>query len=422
MKSYRGTITGRVTDDRTGAPIARAYVEIAPTGDQPIAGDFGFVPSYALTDGDGRYAIEGTPAGEYYVAVIGQGAYEYYNDATNPEEATTVTIIGGESTTVDFGLTARSLGSGSIAGRVYSEDGRPMNAGLVVAFPTDGTEETAFPTVAEASGNYSIPGLADGEYFVYAFSPEHIAEYYENAWDVSTATVVRVSNGVATNGIDFGLDPWGCFPPGDGEGAPGSANGGIVYGEVTDNDGNAIADANVYVVDANRKAIASVRTKADGSYEIPGVPLGDSYRVMASSVGYAGEYNGDARSFEEAAPKQIRQGRTEVNFDLGRATSGIKDVDGRASGIAIAGSFPNPFATTTSVRFSLEKQMEIHATVIDARGETVALLHDGPLAGGSHELRWDGRDEKGTLLGSGVYFVRIANGRAATTVPVTMAR
>ncbi|HVK38162.1 MAG TPA: carboxypeptidase regulatory-like domain-containing protein [Candidatus Kapabacteria bacterium] len=421
LRSWRGTITGRVTDDRTGAPIARAYVEIAPTGEVAIDAGFGKLPAYALTDDDGRYVIEGAPAGEYFVAVIGNGTYEYFDGATHPDSATTLVLVGGDTAVADFGLTAVDNGDGSISGRVFSNDGRPMEVGLVVAFPTNANEEIAFPTVGESTGSYAITGLADGDYFVFAFSPEHIGEYYEDAWDVSEATVVSVRNGLATTGIDFGLDGWGCVED-DGQGAPGAPKGGVVYGEVTDNSGRAIVDANVYVVDANRKAVASVRTKADGTYEVSGLPLGGEYRVMASSVGYASEYNGDARSFEEAAPKQVRQGRTEINFELTAGTSAVGDVEERASGIAIAGSYPNPFATSTAVRFSLEKAMDLDITVVDARGETVAKLHDGTLDGGSHELRWDGRRTDGTLLGSGIYFVRIANGAASKVVPVTIAR
>lgn len=419
MVSYQGTISGRVTDERTGAPIERAYVEIAPAGDMTIGGDMSFVPTYAVTDADGRYEIVGARAGEYYVAVIGNGTYEYFDGAAHPDDASTVTIVGGDTTTIDFALAGRSLGTGSITGRVVSNDGRPMNVGIVVAFPTNGTEETAFPTVAEIGGEYAITGLADGEYYVYAFSPEHIGEYYEDAWDVEEATVVRVGNGGETPDIDFGLDGWGCFPD-NGEG--GAPSGGIVYGTVTDHDGKAIADAKVYVIDENRNAVASVRTKADGSYEVGGVPLGGSYRMMASSVGYTSEYNDDARTYEDAAPKQVRQGRTEVNFELTSGTSGVGGETGRASGISIAGAFPNPFASTTSIRFSLEKQMNVDVTVLNVRGETVGRLHDGMLDGGSHELHWSGVSTDGTQLESGLYFVRIASGGAARAVPVTLAR
>jgi hypothetical protein len=420
MTSYYGTVAGQVTVDATGAPIANAYVELSPAGATVMGGEFNYWNLHAVTDAQGRYVVENVPAGEYFVAVVSNGAYEYYDDVQNPESATTISVLAADTTMVDFGLTTRSLGNGSIAGHVSSTFNGELDVAIIAAFPANATEEVAFPAVAVADGNYTIWGLADGDYVVYAFAPDHIGEFYEDAWDVSEATIVSVRDGAAVGGINFGLEPWGCFPGGDSIPVPGAA-GGIVHGMVTDNGGDAIADANVYVVDAQKKAIASVRTKADGSYSIAGLPLGEGYRVMATSVGYATEYNDDARRFEDAEPVEIRRGSIEINFDLASGTSSVKD-ESRTTGITIAGAFPNPFTTSTSVRFSLEKQQDIDVTIVNARGETVARLHDGVLGGGSHELRWDGRSADGTALESGIYFARIAGTAGTRTVPVTLAR
>ena len=44
--------------------------------------------------------------------------------------------------------------------------------------------------------------------------------------------------------------------------------------------------------------------------------------------------------------------------------------------------------------------------VFDVRGRLVRSLHEGPLEAGPHDLAWDGRDDRGAALASGVYLVR----------------
>ena len=420
LVSYYGTVAGRVTDDATGAPIANAFIELQPSFDMPRAGGMGYMPTYAVTDAEGRYSIESVWAGDYYAVVVADGAYEYYDNATHPDDARLITVRGDATTTLNFGLTPRSHGSGSISGVVTSLDGQRINAAVIVAIPNDGTNEAFFPTVAQVSGAYRISGLADGDYYVQAYSPDHISEFYEDAWDFADATLVHVRNGAATTGIDFGLEAFRMVDRGD-PAAPGAHAGGV-RGKVTDLYQQPLADASVYVFDSNERPVASVRTKADGTYHISGIAPGDGYRVMASSVGYASEYNNDARRFEEATPMQIRRGSSEVNFALAPGTSSVRDRDINAGGISIAGAFPTPFTTTTTLQLSVARPLDVDVDVVDARGRTVVQLHDGVLVEGVHELRWNGRNADGKLQESGVYFVRVTNGRSVSTHAVTLVR
>jgi len=83
---------------------------------------------------------------------------------------------------------------------------------------------------------------------------------------------------------------------------------------------------------------------------------------------------------------------------------------------ALRGAAPNPFNPRTSVRFTLARRGAVELTVHDARGRRVATLQDGQLAAGEHALSWDGTDEAGRRLGSGVYFARlVADGTTSTS-------
>lgn len=76
----------------------------------------------------------------------------------------------------------------------------------------------------------------------------------------------------------------------------------------------------------------------------------------------------------------------------------------------LAGCRPNPFNATTTVRFGLAEGGEVLLTVHDAAGRRVAVLNEGRAEAGLLEHVWDGRDQAGREVPSGVYFVRLRAG------------
>ena len=74
-------------------------------------------------------------------------------------------------------------------------------------------------------------------------------------------------------------------------------------------------------------------------------------------------------------------------------------------------SFVQAFKTTlptTNVSFTLASETRVTLLVHDLAGHLVRILmRDEPLAGGTHQRRWDGRDDIGRAVSSGVYLVRL---------------
>jgi outer membrane protein assembly factor BamB len=82
---------------------------------------------------------------------------------------------------------------------------------------------------------------------------------------------------------------------------------------------------------------------------------------------------------------------------------------------------PNPFVRRLSLSVEVARPASLLA-VYDVRGRRVARLHEGALPSGAHRLEWDGRDESGASVGSGVYFVRLESGGAAAVEKVVLTR
>ncbi len=78
-------------------------------------------------------------------------------------------------------------------------------------------------------------------------------------------------------------------------------------------------------------------------------------------------------------------------------------------------NYPNPFNPETSIPFSLARAGRATLRVYDVNGEFVATLLDENRGAGEHVARWNGRDDRGVAMPSGVYFVRLeANGITET--------
>ncbi|MCL2065696.1 MAG: T9SS type A sorting domain-containing protein [Candidatus Cloacimonetes bacterium] len=74
------------------------------------------------------------------------------------------------------------------------------------------------------------------------------------------------------------------------------------------------------------------------------------------------------------------------------------------------GNIPNPFNPETTIRFNVAVESIVSIDIYNIRGQRVKRLLDGFYERGSHTVVWDGKDDHGRELGSGVYFYRMIAG------------
>jgi flagellar hook assembly protein FlgD len=70
-------------------------------------------------------------------------------------------------------------------------------------------------------------------------------------------------------------------------------------------------------------------------------------------------------------------------------------------------NFPNPFNPTTTIRFLLPEQSPIKLSILDLLGRSVVTILDEVKPAGDHVVGWNGRDESGIQVSSGVYYYRL---------------
>lgn len=86
-------------------------------------------------------------------------------------------------------------------------------------------------------------------------------------------------------------------------------------------------------------------------------------------------------------------------------STGVRDVAAAAAaGLTV---HPNPFDSGTRVSYSLGRESRVRLSVCDIAGRIVRRLEAGDRGAGRHEAMWDGRDDHGASVASGVYFLRL---------------
>ncbi len=77
---------------------------------------------------------------------------------------------------------------------------------------------------------------------------------------------------------------------------------------------------------------------------------------------------------------------------------------------ALAPNYPNPFNPSTALAYALPRPASVRLTVYDALGRHVRTLVESEQPAGSYTVRWDGHDDAGRPVPSGVYLYRIIAG------------
>jgi hypothetical protein len=81
---------------------------------------------------------------------------------------------------------------------------------------------------------------------------------------------------------------------------------------------------------------------------------------------------------------------------------------------------PNPFNPQTTISFTLAQRALVQLSIYDVNGAHVRTLVNEDRAAGTYQMRWNGRDESGRAVASGVYFYRLDAGKFSQTKKMVM--
>lgn len=87
--------------------------------------------------------------------------------------------------------------------------------------------------------------------------------------------------------------------------------------------------------------------------------------------------------------------------------SGVYDESELPTHFELLGNYPNPFNPSTTIIFNLPKQENVRIMIYNILGEEIFLLADREFEAGRNEVTWDGKNQSGITVNSGVYFYSI---------------
>jgi hypothetical protein len=119
-----------------------------------------------------------------------------------------------------------------------------------------------------------------------------------------------------------------------------------------------------------------------------------------------------------------------LDLDASRADMGTFPLAGQTAVLTPAtparfvlhANAPNPFNPATTVRFDLPSDGFATLAVFDINGRLVRSLVGRTFSSGQHEVVWDGRDERGRSVASGVYVYRLTGAQGTLTRRMTLLR
>jgi hypothetical protein len=154
---------------------------------------------------------------------------------------------------------------------------------------------------------------------------------------------------------------------------------------------------------------------------------GDTMSVVFAVLG--GQSLSDIRNNAEAARGKYGEIR-----ELLPLTIVPPEPPGASGDLQLAQNYPNPFVPSesegTTIGYRVTQASEADSLpvlparirVFDARGRQVRLLVDENLAPGEYSVQWDGRDDRGAELPSGIYLYRFEIGARETTRKLILIR
>ncbi len=95
--------------------------------------------------------------------------------------------------------------------------------------------------------------------------------------------------------------------------------------------------------------------------------------------------------------------------------TGIADGAAVVEGYKLSDNYPNPFNPTTSISYTVPQSADVSIEIFNTLGQKIRTLVDGKMAAGEHTVNWNGMNDAGQSVSSGIYFYRMVSDQMTVT-------
>jgi len=311
--------------------------------------------------------------------------------------------------TVIYLITLESAPTGGISGMVTLDGGMENSGVLITAMPGGAS------TTTDGTGYYLLDEMYAGTYTVTASKLD---------WSTGVETGVVVNEGAVTARVDFTLTPTMTYEYCDSPALP-----------IPD---STPAGVSTYLAFPDDVEISELEVSLDLTHTYIGDLIVNLISPDGTTVCLHNRSGGSADNIVGWYPDELpvsgpgtlddfigenANGDWELwvsdnaGADLGTVNSWCVRVIGAAgTGVdefdtpvryTLAGVSPNPFNPVTVVTYAAPHEGHVELAIYNIAGQLVKTLVDGQQTPGWHTVTWDGRDDNGRSVASGVYFARM---------------
>jgi hypothetical protein len=110
----------------------------------------------------------------------------------------------------------------------------------------------------------------------------------------------------------------------------------------------------------------------------------------------------------------------ELKFDFNPIELSASKVQALPKDFSLAQNYPNPFNPTTTISYALPTNAFVKLVVYNILGQKVKTLVDEEQTAGFRQVVWNGQNDRGETVGSGIYFYRIQAGDFTKTAKMSL--
>ena len=393
LEPYPCFINGKLTLEN-GTPVPGILV--IATGDLQS-----MFSSMATSDDQGNYSM-GVMPGKVYVGasfILNMGNENWPQDHYVEPQLDSLNISAGQTLTSNFVFKPYN----SFVSGKCTVDGVALPDVKINGFAMDLMTGTMnfYETYSGQDGNYKL-GVLPGTLMMLSAEKEgySVTSPFQGMY-----MQVEVASGQTVSGKDFEFAL---------EGTSTSIAGTVTFS-------NGSAAANVYVAAENYyeespEGFLITYTDGSGNYLFENVLEGD-YHLGVYWTGYSSD---PAMRYFDVYMGYAVTGQDFV-LTLGTGVQ-AKDRILKPRTINLSQNFPNPFNPTTTIQFDLPTASDVKIYIYNAAGQKIRTLTNGNLSVGSHQVEWDGRNDAGQKVTSGVYLYQLKTNNYSKVMKMILAK
>ncbi|MCH7879191.1 MAG: PKD domain-containing protein, partial [candidate division Zixibacteria bacterium] len=373
----------------TAPPAPTADFSATPTsGNVPLAVNFtdlstGAPTSWAWTFGDGATSTLQNPSHTY----SGAGTFTVALTATNAQGSNTNTKVGFITVTSPPAPTAEFSASPTSGNVPLAVNFTDLSTGAPTSWAwTFGDGATS--TLQNPSHTYSVAG---------SFTVALTATNAQGSNTNTKVNFVTVTSGppagegfILSKNADFSTDDRTFFTT--------DVIHMMIFSDVIDFNDNKKRQWDMQ--SGGGATSGDLTNNLDGTY---------TFSLAVSSL------PGASTSWDWSARVEDKNGNRLRPSAVVTITTGSLGISATQKGFNLLQNYPNPFNPTTEISFSVGHAENVELTVYNVMGQVIKTLVDRSFAPGSYTVTWNGVDDNGAPVASGMYFYRIKAGEFVLT-------